>query len=84
MSTQEPLMAEPVPDAPPPTPPPPPPPSPSALIPLNEFCERLSGTDSQFELIGAFALLERLAGRSSDTAANYAARYAVVGNRVTT
>lgn len=81
MSTQEPLMAEPVPDAPPP--PLPLPLAPNPLVPLNEFCARLSGTDSQFELIGAFALLERNAGRTSDTAANYAARYAVLGNRVT-
>lgn len=43
---------------------------------LNEFCIRLSTKDKRVGLIGAFEHTERIAGRMSDTAQNFADRYA--------
>ena len=48
----------------------------SVPLSLNEFCTRLSTKDKRVELIGGFEHSERVAGRLSDTAENYAARYA--------
>lgn len=48
----------------------------SEPLSLNEFCMRLSSKDKRVELIGGFEYSERVAGRLSDTAENYAARYA--------
>lgn len=48
----------------------------SEPLSLTEFCIRLSTTDKRVELIGGFEHSERMAGRMSDTAENYAARYA--------
>lgn len=47
------------------------------IIPLtlNEYCIRLSATDTRVELIGGFEAAERSAGRMKDTEAAYAARY---------
>ncbi len=42
---------------------------------LDEFCTRLSSDDSRVELIGAFNHAERVAGRNSDLASNYAGRF---------
>lgn len=48
----------------------------SVPLSLNEFCIRLSTKDKRVEMIGGFEHSERVAGRLSDTAENYAARYA--------
>lgn len=48
----------------------------SEPLSLNEFCIRLSTKDKRVELIGGFEHSERVAGRLSDTAENYTARYA--------
>lgn len=48
---------------------------------LNEFCIRLSSSDRRVEMIGAFEHGERNAGRLSDTAQNYAARYQAFINK---
>jgi len=48
---------------------------------LAEFCTRLSVTVKRVELIGGFDHSERAAGRLSDTAENYAARYAAFINK---
>lgn len=42
---------------------------------LEEFCIRLSVTDSRVELIGGFENQERLAGRVKDTESNFAGRF---------
>lgn len=42
---------------------------------ITDFCTRLSETVSRPELIGAFAAVEQRAGRVSDTAAKYRARF---------
>lgn len=47
----------------------------SEPLSLNEFCIRLSATDKRVELIGGFEHSERVAGRMTDTAVNYAERY---------
>lgn len=48
---------------------------------INDFCARLSETISRPELIGAFAHVERAAGRAKDTAAAYRARYDLFVNQ---
>lgn len=53
----------------------------SEPLSLNEFCIRLSTTDKRVELIGGFEHSERVAGRLSDTAENYTARYAEFLNK---
>lgn len=42
---------------------------------ITDFCTRLSESVSRPELIGAFAAVEQRAGRVSDTAAKYRARF---------
>jgi hypothetical protein len=42
---------------------------------LEEFCTRLSSTDSRVELIGAFFYVENKAGTVKDTHANFSARF---------
>lgn len=42
---------------------------------INDFCARLSETITRPELIGAFAHVERAAGRVKDTGVAYRARY---------
>lgn len=44
-------------------------------ISIDEFCTRTSATDRRVEMLGAFALVERKAGRLKDTADAFAKRY---------
>lgn len=48
---------------------------------LDEFCSRLSQTDKRVELIGAFHHIESIEGRTKDTSAAFAARFAAFANR---
>lgn len=45
------------------------------LLSITDFCARLSETVSRPELIGAFAAVEQRAGRVSDTAEKFRARF---------
>ena len=48
---------------------------------INDFCARLSETITRPELIGAFAHVERAAGRVKDTGLAYRARYDLFVNQ---
>ena len=48
---------------------------------INDFCARLSETITKPELIGAFAHVERVAGRVKDTELAYRARYDLFVNQ---
>ncbi len=48
---------------------------------LDEFCSRLSITDRRVELIGAFHITEKAAGRTKDMASAYSARYTAFLNQ---
>lgn len=48
---------------------------------LDEFCSRLSVEDKRVELIGAFHLTERAAGRTKDLESAYATRFAAFVNQ---
>lgn len=50
-------------------------------ISINDFCARLSETIVKPELIGAFAHVERVAGRVNDTGTAYRARYDLFVNQ---
>lgn len=47
----------------------------SVPMTLDEFCIRLSTTDKRVELIGGFEHIERLAGRTKDTAEAFSKRF---------
>lgn len=48
---------------------------------LEEFCIRLSVSDSRVELIGGFENQERLAGRVKDIESNFAGRFQAFVNQ---
>jgi len=48
---------------------------------VNEFCARLSAKISKPELIGAFAHVERVAGRVKDSEAAFEARFDLFVNQ---
>ncbi len=48
---------------------------------LNEFCTRLSGTETRVELISGFEHDERTSGRLKDTEEAFAGRYQAFINR---
>ena len=50
-------------------------------VELNSFCARLSETMTAPELFGAFAHVERVAGRVTDTASAYRARFDLFRNQ---
>lgn len=50
-------------------------PASAPALSIDEYCTRASATDKRVEMLGAFALVERKAGRLKDTADAYAKRY---------
>lgn len=50
-------------------------------LPLDEFCQRLSKGVRHVELIGAFAFIERQAGRNHDTESAYRQRFGALSTR---
>ncbi len=45
-------------------------------VSVSEFCSRLSEKDRRVELIGAFAVMEKMAGHVRDLPSNFAKRFA--------
>jgi hypothetical protein len=54
---------------------------PAVELTVNDFCARLSETMTAPELIGAFAHVERVAGRVKDTEAVFRARFDLFVNQ---
>jgi len=50
-------------------------------ITIEEFCTRLSRSDRRVELIGAFAFVEKRAGRVKDAESAYQARFTAFVNK---